>query len=161
MPIEKNKVVTLHYTLFNADNDQEIERSGEQTPLTYLHGADNILAGLEKALAGKDEGDTVSVTLEAEDAYGRRDDSLRQRLSAKYLKHAGKLTPGKVVRVQTEQGPRMVTVIKVGLKTVDVDANHPLAGQRLRFEMTVASVRDASAEEISHRHVHGPGGHQH
>jgi FKBP-type peptidyl-prolyl cis-trans isomerase SlyD len=161
MPIEKNKVVTLRYTLFNADDDREIERSTEQAPLTYLHGAGNILAALETALAGKEQGDAVTVTLEAEDAYGRRDDSLRQRLSAKYLKQAGKLAPGKVVRVQTEQGPRMVTVIKVGLKTVDVDANHPLAGQRLRFEMTVTSVRDASAEEIAHGHVHGPGGHSH
>lgn len=161
MPIEKNKVVTLHYTLFNADDGREVERSGDDAPLTYLHGANNILAALEKALLGKNEGDDVSVTLEAREAYGERDETLFQRLSAKYLKHAGKLTPGKVVTVQTEQGPRRVTVVKTGLKTVDVDANHPLAGQRLRFEMTVASVRDASAEEISHRHVHGPGGHQH
>lgn len=161
MPIEKNKVVTLHYTLFNADDDREIERSTEQAPLIYLHGANNILAALETALAGKNEDDAVTVTLEAEDAYGHHDDGLHQRLSAKYLKHAGKLTPGKVVRVQTEQGARMVTVLKVGLKTVDVDANHPLADQRLRFEMTVASVRDASAEEIAHGHAHGPGGHSH
>ncbi|ASK35858.1 FKBP-type peptidyl-prolyl cis-trans isomerase [Alloalcanivorax mobilis] len=161
MPIEKNKVVTLHYTLFNADDDREVERSGDHAPLIYLHGAGNILAALEQALHGKEEGDAVTVTLDARDAYGERDEKLFQRLSAKYLKHAGKLTPGKVVRVQTEQGPRMVTIVKAGLKTVDVDANHPLAGQRLRFEMTVASVRDASAEEIAHRHVHGPGGHQH
>ncbi|HBM22292.1 MAG TPA: peptidylprolyl isomerase, partial [Alcanivorax sp.] len=96
-----------------------------------------------------------------EQAYGRRDESLRQRLSAKYLKHAGKLKPGKIVRVQTEQGPRMVTVLKVGLKTVDVDANHPFAGRPLRFELEVIDVRDADADEKAHGHVHGPGGHAH
>ena len=66
-----------------------------------------------------------------------------------------------MVRLQTEQGPRLVTVVKVGLKTVDVDANHPLAGRALRFQLSVKDIRDASAEEIAHRHVHGPGGHQH
>lgn len=161
MPIEKDKVVTLHYTLFDAEHDLELEHSPADQPLAYLHGHGNILRGLEQALAGKDEGDAVTVTLAPEDAYGRRDESLRQRLSAKYLKHAGKLRPGKVVEVRTEQGPRRVTVLKVGLKTVDVDANHPLAGLDLRFEMRVMGVRDASDEEKAHGHVHGPGGHQH
>jgi FKBP-type peptidyl-prolyl cis-trans isomerase SlyD len=161
MPIEKNKVVTLHYTLIDADNDLTLEKSGADAPMVYLHGAGNILAGLEQALEGKDSGDRLTVSLDPEQAYGRRDESLRQRLSAKYLKHAGKLKPGKIVRVQTEQGPRMVTVLKVGLKTVDVDANHPFAGRPLRFELEVVEVRDADADEKAHGHVHGPGGHAH
>lgn len=161
MPIEKDKVVTLHYTLVDDDSDLALEQSTADAPLIYLHGAGNILAGLEQALEGKDSGDQLTVTLAAEQAYGRRDDSLRQRLSAKYLKHAGKLKPGKIVRLQTEQGPRMVTVIKVGLKTVDVDANHPFAGRPLRFELEVIAVRDADADEKAHGHVHGPGGHAH
>ena len=161
MPINKNKVVTLHYTLLDGADGSELERSAEDAPLLYLHGAGNILPGLEAALEGKDVGEDVEVTLAAADAYGERDDSLRQRLPAKYFKHAGKLKPGKVVRLQTEQGPRLVTVVKVGLKTVDVDANHPLAGRALRFQLSVKDIRDASAEESAHRHVHGPGGHQH
>ena len=161
MPIEKDKVVSLHYTLFDADHDLELEHSPAEQPLSYLHGHGNILRGLEDALDGKDAGDAVSATLPPERAYGHRDESLRQRLSAKYLKHAGKLKPGKIVRVQTEQGPRMVTVLKVGLKTVDVDANHPFAGRPLRFELEVIDVRDADADEKAHGHVHGPGGHAH
>lgn len=161
MPIEKDKVVTLHYTLFDADTDLELEHSPAEQPLAYLHGHGNIMRGLEQALAGKDEGDAVTVTLAPEDAYGRRDETLRQRLSAKYLKHAGKLKPGKVVEVRTEQGPRRVTVLKVGLKTVDVDANHPLAGKSLRFVVEITDIRDASEEEKAHKHAHGVGGHQH
>lgn len=161
MSIEKNKVVTLSYTLVDAENGQPLEQSSADTPLIYLHGAGNILAGLERALEGKSSGDRVTVTLDPEQAYGRRDESLHQRMSAKYLKHAGKLKPGKIVRVQTEQGPRMVTVIKVGLKTVDVDANHPFAGRSLRFEIDVLAVRDADQQEKDHGHVHGPGGHAH
>lgn len=161
MPIEKRKVVTLDYTLFDADDNRELERSAEGEPLLYLHGAGNILPALERALAGKDNGDRVSITLEARDAYGERDEKRIQRLPARYLKHAGKLKPGKVVSVQTDQGPRMVTIIKVGLKSADVDANHPLAGRRLRFEMEVRDVRDASADEQAHGHAHGPGDHGH
>ena len=161
MPIEKDKVVTLHYTLIDADNDLPLEKSGADQPLIYLHGAGNILVALGQALEGKDGGDQLTVNLDPEQAYGRRDESLRQRLSAKHLKHAGKLKPGKIVQVQTEQGPRMVTVIKVGLKTVDVDANHPFAGRPLRFELEVIEVRDADADEKAHGHVHGPGGHAH
>ena len=132
MPIEKDKVVTLHYTLIDADNDLTLEKSGADAPMVYLHGAGNILAGLEQALEGRDSGDQLTVSLDPEQAYGRRDESLRQRL-----------------------------VLKVGLKTVDVDANHPFAGRPLRFELEVVDVRDADADEKAHGHVHGPGGHAH
>lgn len=161
MPIEKHKVVTLDYTLFDADDDRPLEHSADGQPLLYLHGAGNILPALERALAGKDDGEHVSITLEAKDAYGERDETLIQRLPVRYLKHAGKPKPGKVVRVQTDQGPRMVTIVKVGLKSADVDANHPLAGRRLRFELDIRDVRDASPDEKAHGHAHGLGGHDH
>ena len=132
MTIENDKVVTLHYSLFNADDGSEIENSRETgEPMAYLHGYNNIIKGLESALAGKAVGDEVDVTVSPADAYGEYDNTLFQRISRKYLKHAGKLSPGKVVTVSTDEGPRMLTVLKVGLKTVDVDANHPLAGQWL------------------------------
>ncbi|MAX56032.1 MAG: peptidylprolyl isomerase [Alcanivoracaceae bacterium] len=162
MTIENGKVVTLHYQLFNAEDGSEIENSNETgEPMAYLHGYNNIIAGLEKALEGKGVGEQVDVTVEAKEAYGEYDNTLFQRISRKYLKHAGKLVPGKVVTVSTEEGPRMLTVLKVGLKTVDVDANHPLAGKALRFVVDITDIRDASDEEKAHKHAHGVGGHQH
>jgi len=162
MTIENGKVVTLHYQLFNAEDGSEIENSNETgEPMAYLHGYNNIIAGLEKALEGKGVGEQVDVTVEAKEAYGEYDSTLFQRISRKYLKHAGKLVPGKVVTVSTEEGPRMLTVLKVGLKTVDVDANHPLAGKALRFVVNITDIRDASDEEKAHKHAHGVGGHQH
>jgi len=162
MTIENGKVVTLHYQLFNAEDGSEIENSNETgEPMAYLHGYNNIIAGLEKALEGKGVGEQVDVTVEAKEAYGEYDNTLFQRISRKYLKHAGKLVPGKVVTVSTEEGPRMLTVLKVGLKTVDVDANHPLAGKALRFVVNITDIRDASDEEKAHKHAHGVGGHQH
>ena len=162
MTIENGKVVTLHYQLFNAEDGSEIENSNQTgEPMAYLHGYNNIIAGLEKALEGKGVGEQVDVTGEAMEAYGEYDSTLFQRISRKYLKHAGKLVPGKVVTVSTDEGPRMLTVLKVGLKTVDVDANHPLAGKALRFVVNITDIRDASDEEKAHKHAHGVGGHQH
>ena len=110
MTIENGKVVTLHYQLFNAEDGSEIENSNETgEPMAYLHGYNNIIAGLEKALEGKGVGEQVDVTVEAKEAYGEYDNTLFQRISRKYLKHAGKLVPGKVVTVSTEEG---LTVLK-------------------------------------------------
>jgi len=159
MQIEDGKVVSFHYQLFGEDGAL-IEKTEDQ-PTLYLHGANGMISGVEKALAGRAAGDHFEVTLAPEDAYGERDGDAIQRISAKYLRHAGKLRPGMVVPVQTEEGQRWVTVLKVGLKTVDVDANHPLAGRTLRFVIDVIEVRDATEEEASHGHAHGPGGHHH
>ncbi|MEQ3635639.1 peptidylprolyl isomerase [Alcanivorax sp.] len=162
MTIKNDKVITLHYSLFNAEDGSEIENSRETgEPMAYLHGYNNIIKGLESALEGRAVGDNVDVTVKPADAYGEYDNTLFQRISRKYLKHAGKLAPGKVVTVSTDEGPRMLTVLKVGLKTVDVDANHPLAGQTLRFAVEITDIRDASDDEIAHKHAHGVGGHQH
>lgn len=158
--IEDGKVVRFHYVLSD-EQGSELERSADDAPMTYLHGANNIIAGLESALTGKAPGDEFDVTVAPEQGYGERDENMRQRISAKYLRHAGKLRPGMQVPVQTDEGQRWVTVIKVGLKTVDVDANHPLAGKTLNFRITIAEVRDATEEEVAHGHAHGPGGHQH
>lgn len=159
--IQKGKVVGFHYQLFGADGVL-IEQSSEDSPNLYLHGSSNIIRGVEQALEGKSEGDHIEVEVAPEDGYGHRDEAQKQRISAKYFKHLGKkIRPGMSVPLQTDDGQRWVTVLKVGLKTVDVDANHPLAGQVLRFVIDVASVRDATEDEVSHGHAHGPGGHQH
>ena len=160
MQIDKDKVVQFHYQLQDGDG-QQIESSEGGEPMAYLHGADNIIPGLENALTGHAAGDRVEVTVPPEDGYGPRKEDMLQRISAKYLKHAGKLKPGMQAQLQTEQGPRWVTVTKVGLKSVDVDANHPLAGKTLKFTVDIVDVREATAEERQHGHAHGPGGHQH
>lgn len=157
--IARDKVVTFHYELRNAAGELIEKSDGE--PMAYLHGASNIIPGLEKALEGHAPGDTVEVTVPPEEGYGLRQPNAIQRISAKYLKHAGKLRPGMQVSVNTDQGPRMVTVVKVGLKTVDVDGNHPLAGETLSFRVEIVDVRDATDEEKAHGHAHGPGGHHH
>ncbi|MDF1629584.1 MAG: peptidylprolyl isomerase [Alcanivoracaceae bacterium] len=159
MSIETGKVVQFHYDLFINDTQIESSRSGE--PMAYLHGAQNIISGLETALAGHTVGDHVETTIAPEQGYGLREENRLQRISAKYLKHAGKLKPGMQVQVSTDQGTRVVTVVKVGLKSVDVDGNHPLAGETLRFVVDIVDIRDATADEKAHGHAHGVGGHHH
>jgi FKBP-type peptidyl-prolyl cis-trans isomerase SlyD len=159
MTIEDGKVVQFHYDLYI--NDKQIESSRNAEPMAYLHGAKNIISGLEEALAGQQAGAHVDTTISPEKGYGLREDNRIQRISAKYLKHAGKLKAGMQVQVSTDQGNRLVTVVKVGLKTVDVDGNHPLAGETLRFVVDIVDIRDATAEEKAHGHAHGVGGHQH
>lgn len=160
MIVEKDKVVIFHYILKD-DNGEEMESSKDRDPMTYLHGGNNIIVGLEKAMQGHQAGDSFSVTVEPEEAYGVRKGDNVQRIPLKRIKALGKVQPGQVLNLQTDQGPVQVTVLKVGRFNVDVDANHPLAGETLTFEVEITEVRDASAEELDHGHVHGPGGHQH
>ncbi|MGB5486260.1 MAG: peptidylprolyl isomerase [Lysobacterales bacterium] len=160
MIAEKDKVVTFHYTLKNTEGVQ-METSREKEPMSYLHGANNIITGLEKAMEGHAIKDEFSVTIEPEDAYGVRNESNVQRVPLKRLKGIGKVSVGQVLNLKTNQGQVQVTVLKVGRFNVDVDGNHPLAGKELTFDVEITDIREASEEELEHRHVHGPGGHQH
>ena len=160
MIVEKDKAVSFHYTLKNAEGEQ-METSREKDPMSYLHGANNIIAGLEKALEGHAVNDEFSVTVDPEDAYGVRNESNVQRVPLKRLKGIGKVSVGQVLNLQTNNGQVQVTVLKVGRFNVDVDGNHPLAGKQLTFDVEIMDIREASEEELEHRHVHGPGGHQH
>jgi len=160
MIAEKDKVVTFHYTLKNAEGEQ-METSRDKQPMSYLHGANNIIKGLEKAMEGRAVNDEFSVTVEPEEAYGVRNEGNVQRVPLKRLKGIGKISPGQILNLQTNQGPVQVTVLRVGRFNVDVDANHPLAGKALTFDIEITDIRDASEEELNHRHVHGPGGHHH
>ena len=160
MIAEKDKVVSFHYTLKNSEGVQ-MESSREQDPMVYLHGANNIILGLEKAMEGREAGDEFVVTVEPEEAYGIRNEKNVQRVPLKRLKGVGKITPGQILNLQTNKGQVQVTVLKVGRFNVDVDGNHPLAGQQLTFDVEVIDIREATKEEVQHRHVHGPGGHQH
>ena len=160
MIAEKNKVVSFHYILKN-DTGDELESSYEKDPMTYLHGANNIILGLEKAMEGHAIRDKFSAMLEPEEAYGVRNENNIQRIPLKRLKGIGKISVGQVLNLQTNKGPVQVTVLKLGRFNVDVDGNHPLAGIQLTFEVEITDIRDATKEETQHGHVHGPGGHQH
>lgn len=160
MHIGPDSVVAFHYTLRDeAGDEMESSRGGE--PSVYLHGASNIIAGLEAAMADKSRGDVFSVTLEPAAAYGHRNPERVQRVPMKHLVFKGKLRPGSVAQMNTADGMRPVTVTKAGRHSADVDTNHPLAGQTLSFDVEIMEVRAATEEELSHGHAHGPGGHQH
>jgi len=165
--IGDNKVVSFHYRLAevqaNGSHSEWVEESRGGKPLLYLHGFHNVIVGLEKALTGKTVGDAINITLSPEDAYGPRNPKAVQRVPIKHLQivRSGKLKPGAVAVVQTNQGARNVVVLKAGKFNADVDFNHPYAGRTLYYEIEVVSVRDATAEEIAHGHAHGAGGHHH
>jgi len=160
MPIEKNTVVQFHYTLTD-EQGESVESSAGGDPNAYLHGHGGIIPGLEEAMEGREAGDTFTVTVPPEKAYGPRKPDAIQRVPIKHLQGAKRWKPGMVAQVHTQQGPRHVLVAKVGHKFADVDTNHPLAGKTLTFEIEIVDVRDATAEEISHGHAHGVGGHHH
>jgi FKBP-type peptidyl-prolyl cis-trans isomerase SlyD len=161
MNIFKNTVVTLKYSLFDAD-DKLIEESKE--PIVYLHGGyDNIFPKVEAALGSKEPGDKVSVLMEPEDAFGEFDETLIR------VEEAGKFPPTIKVGDQFEgvadhgdhEHPMVYTITDIAEGKVVADGNHPLAGVRLRFECEVMDVRPATKEEIVHGHVHGEHGHHH
>lgn len=160
MIVENKKVVSFHYTLRNADGEQ-LETSRDKQAMSYLHGVRNIIPGLEKAMAGKAVGDEFEVTLAPAEAYGERKPNSIQRIPAKRFNNAKRLQPGQLVSIQTRQGQMQGVVVKVGRFNVDVDVNHPLAGQTLTFDIEITDIRDASEEETAHGHVHGPGGVEH
>ena len=166
--ITVNKVVNFHYRLAEVGEDGERagwrEESHGGVPLAYLHGFHNVVVGLEKALEGKKVGDEIEITLQPDDAYGFRRPNSTQRVPIKHLQFprpVKKILPGMPATVETNQGNRAVVIIKAGKFNADVDFNHPLAGKALYYEVQVEGIRDASAEEIAHGHVHGAGGHHH
>jgi len=165
--ILKNSVVTFHYQLTNADHGLIEDSRKSSSPIVYLHGHETIFPKLEQELDSKQVGDKLSVTLEPEDAYGHRTADSIQRVSINHVLRASETKKkvrykiGMPIKLNTKDGPKSVVVVKVGLKMLDVDTNHPLAGVTLTFEVEIISVREATEEEISHGHVHGEGGHQH
>jgi FKBP-type peptidyl-prolyl cis-trans isomerase SlyD len=159
MKIEKDRAVRFHYTVGEV-GQPATESSNGGEPLAILIGHGNIIPGLEKAMEGREAGETFSVDVPAAEAYGDRKDGLTQRIPKKHFGNQ-KLEPGMQVVLQTNFGPRAVTIEKIGLTAVDVDLNHPMAGKDLHFDIEIVDVREASAEEVEHGHVHGDGGHDH
>ena len=160
MKIAKGKVVSIHYAL--KDTTGEVLESSEgQAPMEYLHGYGNIIAGLEKALEGKEAGEKIKAVIPPEDGYGIREETLVKNLPLSSFQNHNEVEVGTQFQAETSQGPRLATVTKIDDKNVTVDLNHPLADQTLSFDIDVVEVREATEEELSHGHVHGPEGHGH
>jgi len=160
MKVAQDKVVSIHYTLKD-DSGQVLDQSAADEPLAYLHGNGNLVPGLEKALEGKQAGDKVSVAVAPAEGYGERDERMVQTVPRDAFRGVEAILPGMRFNAQSDHGVHTVVVTKVERDTVTVDGNHPLAGQTLHFEVEVGEVREPSAEELDHGHVHGPGGHHH
>jgi len=160
MEVAKDKVVSIDYTL-TGDQGNVLDTSNGKPPLEYLHGSNNIIPGLESALEGKTQGDQVNVTIQPENGYGQHDPKLVQVVQRKAFQGAPTIAPGMQFQGNTPQGPRIITVTKVEGENITIDANHPLAGMTLNFDVKVVGVRDATAEELAHGHSHGAGGQHH
>lgn len=153
MKIQDNCVVAIHYTLTNDEGDV-IDTSEGREPLRYLQGHGNIIPGLEQALLGLTTGESLTVVVEPEDGYGPKQDALIQAVPREAFDGVDVIEVGMQFQAQTAQGPIPVTVIAVDEESVTLDGNHELAGVRLNFAVQIADVREASAEELDHGHVH-------
>jgi FKBP-type peptidyl-prolyl cis-trans isomerase SlyD len=162
MKVEANKVVSFHYSVSDGSGPEPVDSSREREPLAVLIGHNSIIAGLESALMGHETGDRLEVTVTPDQAYGERREDFVQRVPKKYFKDAEHLRPGMTTVLNTKEGgPRQVTIGKIGSSVIDVDLNHPLAGKTLQFDIEITDIRDATPEEIAHRHVHAAGAHDH
>jgi FKBP-type peptidyl-prolyl cis-trans isomerase SlyD len=160
MQIEARKVVTLNYTL--TDEDGNVIDQSSDASFAYLHGANNIIPGLENALEGKAAGDALNVSVAPAEGYGERDPAKTQSVPRNMFPEDTDVEVGMQFHAQGPNGETLVvTVAAVEDDTITVDGNHPLAGVQLNFAVEVMDVREASKEELDHGHVHGPGGHHH
>ncbi len=160
MIISKDKVVTIDYSLTDEEGEL-IDSSVGEEPLIYLHGHHGIIPGLEQALAGHRTGDKVEVSIPPEEGYGDWDEDLVEVVAKEDFDDQEDLEIGTQFETETDDGIRLATVIDIEGEEVTVDLNHPLAGMTLNFDVTVLDVRDATAEELAHGHVHGEHGHDH
>ena len=163
MKVSKGTVVQFNYRIKDLDG-KELESNFNDQAVAYLHGYNNMMPGIEKSLESMSKGDELEVELKAAETYGEIQPDSEQRISVKHLASAEKKPKwkaGMTAVVNTEQGQREVTIVKVGKFMVTIDTNHPLAGKALQFEFRIKDVRAATDEEIEHGHAHGAGGHHH
>jgi FKBP-type peptidyl-prolyl cis-trans isomerase SlyD len=160
MQIEKNKVATIEYTLKNNDGEV-LDTSEGNEPMVYIHGIGNLIPGLEEVLEGKGQGDETQVSIPPEKAYGVPNPELVQVVERNVFQGVDDLQVGMQFQAQSDDGTQVIWITDLEGDNVTIDGNHPLAGETLNFDVKVVDVRDASAEELEHGHVHGPGGHDH
>jgi FKBP-type peptidyl-prolyl cis-trans isomerase SlyD len=154
--IGKNAVVAIHYTLRD-DAGQIMDSSSGGEPLTYLHGAKNLISGLEKELGGRIAGQSFAATIPPAEAYGETDPELIQVLDKEMFQGVDEIEVGMQLTAQGPQGHQSITVTAVEGNKVTIDANNPMAGKTLHFDVEIISVRDATAQELAHGHVHSHG----
>jgi FKBP-type peptidyl-prolyl cis-trans isomerase SlyD len=157
--IGKNSVVAINYTLTN-DAGEVMDSSEGRDPLTYLHGAHNLIPGLEQQLEGRTAGASFKATIAPADGYGESDPSMVQTLPREMFRGVDNIEVGMSFTAQGPQGQQNIVVTALNGDEVTVDGNHPMAGKTLHFAVEIISVREASAEEIDHGHVHD-GSHHH
>jgi FKBP-type peptidyl-prolyl cis-trans isomerase SlyD len=153
MQIEKDKVVAIEYTLKD-ESGKVVDSSQGREPLSYIQGNGNLIPGVENALEGKNPGDRVEVTVPPETGYGVRDEALVLSIERAHFSEVEDLQEGFRFRMDAPDGPAVFTVLKIDESEILADGNHPLAGMTLDFDITIQSVRDATAEELEHGHVH-------
>jgi FKBP-type peptidyl-prolyl cis-trans isomerase SlyD len=163
--IAQNKVVSLSYTL-TLNNGEIADEADVQDPLVFIHGIGQTLPAFDEQLEGLSVGDTFSFTLSAEDGYGESSDNyivdLPKNIFAGPDVPADILEIGAMLPMQDQDGnPMDGKVLEIGEDTVKMDFNHPLAGESLSFTGSIIAVREATAEELDHGHVHGEGGVHH
>ena len=160
MIITVDKVVTLHYTLKDIKGEV-LDSSEGETPLSYFHGAQNIVPGLEKALEGKTVSTTLQVVVSAEEGYGLRQEGLQESMALSNFEDPSEVKVGLEFEVEIEDNVEIATVVSIDGDTVLLDFNHPLAGETLCFDVSILDIRPATEEEKEHGHVHDEGGHEH
>lgn len=156
--VSPDKVIKMNYTLTDATGN--VLDSSQEEPMEYLQGHQNIIPGLENALEGLKPGDKKQVTVQPEDGYGNHNPELIFGLPLTQFGEEAP-QPGMVVQLQSEEGVMMATIVKQEGDQIILDANHPLAGQVLNFDVEILGIREASPEELTHGHPHGPHGHHH
>ena len=153
MQVQDQAIVGIHYTLKN-DAGETLDSSDGRDPLQFLQGSGGIIKGLEEALVGKEVGDKLDVTIEAEQAYGVHREELVQEVPRSAFGGVEDIQVGMTFQAQTDNGPVPIRIAAVSEENVTVDGNHELAGERLHFNVSIEEVREATQQEIDHGHAH-------
>jgi len=155
--IATHKAVEIHYTLTNGAGE-EVDSSRKEEPLPYIHGTEALVPGLEKELEGKAVGDKIVVSVAPAEGYGELNPELTETVPRKLFQFDGDIEIGMRFEAEAEHGVELVTVVGLDEENITIDANHPLAGETLNFDVEVMTIRDATSEELEHGHVHSAGG---
>lgn len=154
MKIAKDRVVSIHYTLTD-DDGKTLDSSSGGDPLSYLHGNNGLIPGLEKALEGREQGDSFQTTVAPEEGYGMPNPELVQDVPLEALSGIDGLEVGMTLQSKAPDGRVQLLVVEaIGDSTATLNANHALAGESLHFDVSVEDVREATEEELEHGHPH-------
>lgn len=158
--IEKNSVVGIEYTLKDKDG-AVVDSNAGGDPLYFIQGLGTLVPGLEIALNGRALGDSFEVEVKAADGYGEYDENRKRSIPRASVPQLAEAKPGMMLQATGPEGVSVVTVADVTETEIVIDGNHPMAGKDLFFSISVKEIREATADELSHGHIHGPGGHDH